>query len=323
MTKQIRNPLQHDGYRPLFSGHETFPLRYGWLKKAYDAVASADTPADARDLFLRDDAIARFGVGKNMVAAIRHWATCCGVLQYDEDAKVLIPSAFGDLLFGPEGLDPYLEYPASLWLLHWQLATYAPHRPSKTTWYWVFNHYPALDFTRDELLDGLLRLADSQKWQRLAPKTIRNDIDCLVRTYEAREADNSNVEDLLASPLSELALIRGQRNQFRLVRGPKRSLPNPIFVVALHEFWERHGPQRTLSFETLAHEPGAPGRVFLLDEGDLAERLLALEGLTRGAMKWSETAGLKQVLRERPLTPKEITAHLQSAYPPIARNEAA
>ena len=25
-------------YRPKLSGHETFPLRYGWLKKALDAV---------------------------------------------------------------------------------------------------------------------------------------------------------------------------------------------------------------------------------------------------------------------------------------------
>lgn len=25
-------------FRPSFSGHETFPLRFGWLKKALDAA---------------------------------------------------------------------------------------------------------------------------------------------------------------------------------------------------------------------------------------------------------------------------------------------
>jgi hypothetical protein len=44
-----------------FSGHETFPFRYPWLKKGFDAVR-----ADA-GVFLREDAITTLGVGKNMV----------------------------------------------------------------------------------------------------------------------------------------------------------------------------------------------------------------------------------------------------------------
>ena len=32
-----RGPLYEPDYKPQFSGHETFPLRYGWLKKAFDA----------------------------------------------------------------------------------------------------------------------------------------------------------------------------------------------------------------------------------------------------------------------------------------------
>ena len=34
----FNSPLFKSGYQPQFSGHETFPMRYGWLKKAYDAV---------------------------------------------------------------------------------------------------------------------------------------------------------------------------------------------------------------------------------------------------------------------------------------------
>jgi len=48
----------------------------------------------------------------------------------------------------------------------------------------------------------------------------------------------------------------------------------------------------------VAHEPGSPGRVFLLDENDVADRLLALEDFTKGSFRWSETAGLKQVIRD-------------------------
>jgi Protein of unknown function (DUF4007) len=38
-----------------FSGHETFPFRYPWLKKGFDAVR------EDGDVFLRDDAITTLG----------------------------------------------------------------------------------------------------------------------------------------------------------------------------------------------------------------------------------------------------------------------
>ena len=41
-----RGPLFQDTYRPQFSGHETFPLRYGWLKKAFDAVRATEERTD-------------------------------------------------------------------------------------------------------------------------------------------------------------------------------------------------------------------------------------------------------------------------------------
>lgn len=41
--------------------------------------------------------------------------------------------------------------------------------------------------------------------------------------------------------------------------------------------------------------------MFLLDENDVADRLLSLEEMTGGAFRWSETAGLKQLLRDAPL----------------------
>jgi len=53
------------GEGPSFSGHESFPLRYGWLKKCVDAVAE-----DAV-FFARDDAMVALGVGKNMVRAVK------------------------------------------------------------------------------------------------------------------------------------------------------------------------------------------------------------------------------------------------------------
>src|ERR1700726_329283 len=91
-----------------FSGHETFPFRYPWLKKGYDAVR-----VDG-DVFLRDNAITTLGVGKNMVRSIRHWCLTAGVLEEDRNGgKALRPTLLGKRLLADDGLDPYLEDPAT------------------------------------------------------------------------------------------------------------------------------------------------------------------------------------------------------------------
>src|SRR6056297_302689 len=98
-----RGPIFQDAYKPQFSGHETFPLRYGWLKKAYDAVAERAGDPDSRAVFTREDAIARFGVGKNMVSSMRHWASCCGIITEGEKQNELCATDLGVRLFGAKG----------------------------------------------------------------------------------------------------------------------------------------------------------------------------------------------------------------------------
>ena len=46
----IRGPLANPTFRAQFSGHETFPLRHLWLKKAYDQVAAAKDGAAPKSL---------------------------------------------------------------------------------------------------------------------------------------------------------------------------------------------------------------------------------------------------------------------------------
>ena len=290
-----------------FSGHESFPLRYGWLKKCVDAVAEDAT------FFSRDDAMVALGVGKNMVRAIRHWALTARVVEPDPDAeasrggRALRVSALGALLFGREGVDPYLEDIRTLWLVHWLIATH-PERAS--TWRWAFGEWGRQDFSRDELLRDLQTQALSA---RATPATLSRDADVFLRTYlPARATRAVAVEDTLDSPLVELRLLRedpvGQRCEF--VRGPKPSLDSDTFGFALLEFWERAAGERdTLGVDELLARPGAPGRVFRLDPGSLAERLESVERWSRGAVLYDDTAGLRQLLRKKRVDPQAWLAH--------------
>lgn len=283
--------LKSDGYRPTFSGHETFPLRYGWLQKAYRAVNDAPSAKAAVHVFRDPDSIARFGVGRNMVGAIRYWATAAGVLEETEDG--LVTTWLGDLLFGKDGTDPFLEEDASLWLLHWNLVS----RPRLTSAYWLFNEYRGGSFVRKDIEEQLLKLALECGWSRVAPTTVDRDLQCLLRSYVGGRGSSEAGDSILA----ELGLIRPMdKTRSRLSRGRKPSLPDSVFLHCFKEFWGRFSPnQATMTFENAAYAPGSPGRAFLLDEDDIVERLERLEESSDGSLVWSETAGLRQIIRHK------------------------
>lgn len=301
----LRGPITASEFKGQFSGHETFPLRHLWLRKAFDAV---ETGAP-RTIFGSPESIVTFGVGKNMALAIRHWALACGVIE-ERETRVGA-TELGQSLFGGErAWDPFMEKPATAWLVQWQVAG---DPKMTTTWYWAFNHLVAQTFDHEALSTSILQYARARQWSRIAEKTVTRDVECFIRSYVPR-VDKVAGEDALEPVLAELGLIRpvaGRLYEFR--RGPKPSLPNGVFAYALNAFWNRHAPSAaTLSVEAIAYEPGSPGRVFKLDENSIVERLTAMEEVTRGRVVWSDTAGVRQVLRVKPVT--NPLALLASAY---------
>lgn len=311
----FNSPLFAPDYDPQFSGHETFPMRYGWLKKAYDAVAASQKAGADHSTFNDVSAIAHFGVGKNMVSAIRHWATQCGVVSQGGKGNISSTTELGDKLFAPDGLDPFMENPSTLWLIHWQLTA----NPKLTTWFWVFSHFPNPSFDREHIVAALEKVGTDRGWSKMATATIKRDVECFVRTYAAKPLTSKQThEDTMESPLTELSLIKaiGKKDGFRMVRGAKNSLGDGIFTYAVIQFWMSYSKtSTTISFEVLAHHPGSPGKVFLLTEDDLAERLTRIDLITDGALSWSETAGLKQVVKAKSISPAQLLSLIDHDYP--------
>lgn len=291
-----------------FSGHETFPFRYPWLKKGVDAVRNDG------EIFLRDDSITTLGVGKNMVRSIRHWCLTAGVL---EEGRItgepgLKISTLGELLFANDGLDPYLEDPATLWLLHWLIAS---NRGRASTWYWVFSHFHEPEFTRETLMSAIVRWTQTLSGKITSENTIKRDIEVFLRTYvPSRSGRGVLIEDSLDCPLIELGLI-SQSNDgqvYRFQRGTQQNLPDGILFYAIMQFWNAFSfSSETLSLQDLARQPGSPGRLFKIDESSLAERLESAEKYTDGAISYGETSGLRQLYRHKPI---EVNELLTSAF---------
>ncbi|WP_188519106.1 DUF4007 family protein [Alsobacter metallidurans] len=290
-----------------FAGHETFPLRYGWLKKAYDAVVErADSTGNGATVFNDDAAISWFGVGRNMVISIKHWAIATDILVAEdrpgERAAHILLGRTGKMLFG-ENRDPYLEHPGSLWLLHWMLAG----KPGRATvWHWAFNEFHEPTFDRELMRRRLHRRCDELsesgrlgKERTISDITIRRDVECLVRTYFALPGGARRApEDSIECPLAELGLIQkaGVGELYRFRRGPKSSLPDEVFLFALLDFWRTYyAARKSFSVDFLTFERGSPGQVFLLDEEAVAERLVRLDALTDGAVRWDESSGMRQL----------------------------
>ena len=86
----------------------------------------SEPPGDP-GVFDRDEAIEILGVGKNMVRSIRFWCMAFHLIEpekHSDSPRVSGPmgtTALGGALLAEGGWDPYLEDPASLWLLHWKL----------------------------------------------------------------------------------------------------------------------------------------------------------------------------------------------------------
>ena len=284
--------------RVSFSGHETFPFRYTWLKKAVDAVG-ADPYA-----FQAEDAMVKLGVGKNMVSSIRHWGLVTGILEEAPGRRgsrnrPLAPTDLGKSLFLDAGWDPFLEDPGTLWLLHWQLVS---RREGATTWWWVFNQYSGTIFTRAAIQEALETLGAQSGWTRVTSASLKRDIDVFIRTYAPQHRRNALLEDTLDCPLVELGVIHASRQQqtLTLVRSDHESLPDEVFAYALAEYLQSRAHRtQTFTLEELSFGDGAPGRAFCLDEPGLLGRLDRIEALTDGDVVFDETAGLKQVYVHR------------------------
>ncbi|MGH7173046.1 MAG: DUF4007 family protein, partial [Gemmataceae bacterium] len=284
-----------------FSGHETFPFRYPWLKKGVDAVF-----ADG-NVFLRDDAITILGVGKNMVRSIRHWCLTAGVVEENptDEGGVLRVSELGKFVLADDGLDPYLDDPATLWLLHWQIAS---NRARATTWFWTFSHFHEPEFTREALASTLFRWTQTLSGKKVAFASLKRDVEVFLRTYVAsRHHWGHLAEDSIDCPLTELGLISqpGEGQSFQFRRGAQRSLPDGILLYAVLSFWKWFSPSsNTLAVHDLSRQPGSPGRLFKIDESSLVERLESVERQTHGALVYDETAGLRRLYRRQQMEPE-------------------
>lgn len=269
----------------VFSGHESFACRYGWLPKLYEAVA------DEPSLFSSDEqAILRLGIGRNMLKSLRFWGETFGLMQ--TRGREMHATGFAKKLLDPDiGLDPYLETPDALWRLHWMVTVHG----GLGAWAVAFLESQDREITRERFLAAVHTRA-VQLRGKIAMGTIINHVDVFLRTYADGSYSERSLEEALRSPFQELDLVSqttsGGVPTIRLLRGPKHSLDMEALAFILHDFWQGTAARsKTLSLRSLILSHAAPGMVLLLDESSLYEKLDMLCSSSRRLVLRSDGAG--------------------------------
>ncbi len=254
---------------PTFANHESFHLRYSWLKKAYDATLENDR------IFVSDDATIKLGVGKNMVRAIRFWSLASKILESGKGRQnsSMSTTSIGKAIFDDSnGLDPYLEDPQTLWLLHWLL--FAP--PCRIpVWWIIMNEFSATKIERGDLFEHISqRITNLAEWKTPSPKSLKKDIDVFLHTYTT-EQGNIPIEEYLDCPFRQMRMIKqNSQDVMRFVFGRKFGMTPEIVTFACMDFLVRCNlSSKSISVSELATKSGCVGNAFKLAENELGEML--------------------------------------------------
>ena len=83
-------------------------------------------------------------------------------------------------------------------------------------------------------------------------------------------------------------------------------------MACIIDYWEHESIRldqviNTLKFEQILHDPRSPGRIFLLNERDLASRLVDIENVSDGGLVWSETTGIQQLQKTQSYNSEQLS----------------
>lgn len=298
---EAQNPFRPD--RPSgerFSGHESFPCRYGWLPKFF-ALLLEDPASVRHDEYV----MVAMGVGRNMVKSARFWAAAFGLME-DVPKSPPIATAFGRWLLNPKsGTDPFLEDVGSLWLLHWRLVSTA----QLAAWEVAFFETPEREILKRFLVQKVERRATELE-KRLTANTLRQHVDIFLGCYAApMQISTHAIEESLACPLQELGLVRlnpaGDRDELiEFARGPWRHLSVETFIRVLLDYWQLRAPHdHTLTLRAMLTDFASPGLVLRLDEAALWRLLVDAEALHPTLFELADSFERRAiVLKERDVT---------------------
>ncbi len=273
-----------------FSGHDSFICKHFWLKKGYEFISQGDKT------FNDELAVVDLGVGKNMVTAISYWLKAYGITDSSNHITEL-----GHFLFNERtGTDPYLENLGSIWLLHYSLI-----KSYKASIYSLFFNEFRRDkfhFTKEQLLNFLLRKLESNNQNNINLNTVNADISVFIRNYLKPAFSNrkTDIEDEFSNLFVDLQFMDSYQSEnaeeklvewYKVENDLKVDLPAEIVLFAILDN-ESYG--NSISFKELLLGFNSPGSIYALNEEGLYSKIEQLQGIYPEII-YTELAGVREL----------------------------
>lgn len=279
-----------------FRAHETFFIRKGWLSKGMRCVY--EKPAVFVDR--SENPMDIFGIGANMVKALRYWLQAVGLTKETITTKGRRLQTFtelGKIIFDN---DVYLEELGTLYLLQYQLAS---KENEVTAWYFFFNEFSMAEFSREDFVTSLMKYAKMKSGESPALRSLSDDFQCMINTYLPRYKINPekiSPENNIDCPFGELGLIDILNRQKKTY---KKSIPaaktlNPYVVFAV--IADNAKGRQEIQMEELLNSPRNIGKIFNLDSITLLDVLYKVENLH--LIKINRTSGLDVITFQKNLS---------------------
>ena len=295
-----------------FSGHETFPIREGWLHKGLKMLLTEP------GRLVSKDAADFLGVGKNMARSIKHWLQATRLAERDPDHPgVLRPTPLGRCI-GES--DIYFAETATWWFLHINLVSQPVYAD---TWLWFFNHFSMERFERATVVENLRRYLRAQSRKMPSYTTVDRDVACLLASY-ARSIPDEHLdpEESRDCPFQELGLMSYFRSSgyYQMHQGLK-VIPAHVLgyclAVAFPECQEGTG-RRDIGVSHAARAMGGPGRAFALTPEGVFELALTAEASGERDIEVAGHAG-SRVIR---VVSRPAIEWVEACYAQLSKGEA-
>ena len=282
-----------------FSGHDSFHCRSQWLYKGLEFISEGKN-------FFSPNAVVDLGVGKNMVTSVNYWLKSFGLVNGKNSL-----SKISNFIFGANGVDPYLEDEASLWLLHYHLIV----ENNASIYSLVFNEFRKqhIEFNKLQLLNFLIYKCKEID-QVVSTNTLKRDIVVFINTYIKPVKANRNLEELYSGLFIELDLIEcikkydeEENAWYKIENKERENLPAEIILYVIAN---NYPDASSISFDELLIGHNSPGNIFALNPKGLQDKIEELTA--RKYITFTDDAGIREVQIKKIFNPlKELQKYYE------------
>lgn len=258
----------------IFNKHGTFYVRASWPQKGLMAIKDNPTIFTPKNEF---EAVDKLGIGRVMVTSLRYWMTTLSLATEGRDSLGMIVLEPTDIAGEILKNDKFFQQIGTAWILHRNLAK---NLKNATTWYWFFNKFERVTFTKEDFINDL-KAYIAINGQSVADSSLNRDFNCLKNTYEQEQFSDISeyIEEGIISYFSRLNLIKAEgKNTYKKLNPVNKQLPAHIIMYSILDDLEDYDQyQNQVNIDELFKKEGYIGKIFNLSYNLMMKKLDELE----------------------------------------------